>query len=86
MNSIDKLPLTRLESLHATAVVLSYYGYNKDVKKLLFQLSKQCKEYWDEKKAEGFLIKDYKIYPSWRINLMPGSSTYGEEFSYPDKK
>ena len=52
------LPFPNFPSLLATAVVLSFYGYDHQVEQLLRLLSKKCFRYYTQQKLEGFVIKE----------------------------
>ena len=52
-------PLPGLESLLATATILSYYGYSLTCRGLMFELSRKTRRYAEEKndKLTGFIAQ-----------------------------
>ena len=52
-------PLPGLESLLATATILSYYGFSLTCRELMFELSRKTRRYAEEKKDKltGFIAQ-----------------------------
>ena len=51
-----EMPFPNLNSLLVSATILSYLGYEWEVKEVMLALSKNCRAYFKKQKLKGFLV------------------------------
>ena len=62
------LPFPRMPSLLISAIVLSFYGFDNEVEKLLNMLSKVSSLYLKRHKLKGFLVREPRKL-TWLVNF-----------------
>ena len=53
----SSIPFPNLPSILITAIVLSYFGFDCEVKDVMRQLSKKCRAYVNNNKMNSFVVK-----------------------------